>query len=230
MRRADRLFQITLLLGRGKVLTGNTLAVRLGVSRRTVYRDIGDLALSGVPVEGEAGAGFRLRGGYQVPPLMFTPEELQALVFGVRLVQSCADEGLNSAADSVLAKVDAVLPANLKHLLDDPALTVPDFRVTPEVKGVLRALRAAVGGCRIVTFRYTQGDGSVITPRVWPFCLRYLSGTWILGGWSESEAAFRAFRLYRMETLVTSGARFGFERGRTLADFLAAADRLGAGA
>ena len=127
MRRADRLFQITLLLGRGKVLTGDTLAVRLGVSKRTVYRDIQDLALSGVPIEGEAGAGFRLRGGYQVPPLMFTPEEIQALVFGARLVQSCADEGLNSAADSVLAKVDAVLPANLKHLLDDPALTVPDF-------------------------------------------------------------------------------------------------------
>ena len=70
----------------------------------------------------------------------------------------------------------------------------------------------------------------MITPRVWPFCLRYLSGTWTLRGWNESEAAFRAFRLYRMEALVASGARFGFERGRTLADFLAAADWLGAGA
>ena len=85
MRRADRLFQIMLLLGRGKVLTGNTLAVRLGVSRRTVYRDIQDLALSGVPIEGAAGTGFHLRGGFQVPPLMFTPEDLQALVFGARL-------------------------------------------------------------------------------------------------------------------------------------------------
>ena len=229
VRRADRLFQITLLLGRGKMLTGDMLAERLGVSRRTVYRDIQNLARSGVPIEGEAGAGFRLRRGYQVPPLMFTPEEIQALVFGARLVQSCADEGLNSAADSVLAKVDAVLPANLKHLLDEPALTVPDSRVTPEVKLVLRGLRAAVAARRIVTFRYTQGDGSVIAQRVWPLCLRYLSGTWTLGGWSETEAAFRVFRLYRIQSLVTGNARFGFDRGRTLADFLEAADRLGAG-
>ena len=229
MRRADRLFQITLLLGRNKVLTGDTLAARLGVSRRTVYRDIQDLALSGVPVEGEAGAGFRLRGGYQVPPLMFTAEEIQALVFGARLVQSCADEDLHSAADSMLAKVDAVLPANLKHLLEDPALTVPDFRVTPEVKLVLRELRAAVAGRRIISFRHTQGDGSVIAARVWPLCLRYLSGTWTIGGWSETESAFRVFRLYRIQALAVGSARFGFERGRTLSDFLAAADRLGAG-
>ena len=86
-----------------------------------------------------------------------------------------------------------------------------------------------MGARRIITFRYTQGDGSVIAARVWPLCLRYLSGTWTLGGWSEAEAAFRVFRLYRIQALATSGARFGFERGRTLAEFLAAADRLGAG-
>lgn len=230
MRRADRLFQLTLLLGRGKILTGDQLAERLGVSKRTVYRDIEDLSRSGVPIEGEAGIGFRLRGGYQIPPLMFTPEEIQALVFGARLVQSCADEGLHTAAESVLAKIDAVLPARLKPVLEDPALLVPDFRVSPEVKRALRELRGAVSGRRMTMFRYTQGDGSVITPRVWPMCLRYISGTWTLGGWSELESAFRVFRLYRIQELAVTDERFGFEHGRTLADFLAAADRLGAGA
>ena len=212
MRRADRLFQLTLLLGRGKILTGDRLAERLGISKRTVYRDIQDLSRSGVPIEGEAGV------------------EIQALVFGARLVQSCADDGLHAAAEDVLAKIDAVLPAHLKPMLEDPGLLVPDFRVSAEVKQSLRELRGAVSRRQVVTFRYIQGDGSVITPRVWPMCLRYISGTWTLGGWSELESAFRVFRLYRMQELAVTGKRFGFERGRTLADFLAAADRLGAGA
>ena len=94
MRRADRLFSLILLLGGKRVTTAARLARSLEVSERTVYRDIADLKASGVPIEGEAGVGFRMRRGYSVPPLMFTPEEIQALVFGARLVQSCADEGL----------------------------------------------------------------------------------------------------------------------------------------
>jgi predicted DNA-binding transcriptional regulator YafY len=230
MRRADRLFQLTLLLGRGKVLTGGQLSERLGVSKRTVYRDIDDLALAGVPIEGEAGVGFRLRGGYQIPPVMFTPDEIQALVFGARLVQSCADDGLHEAAEAVLAKVHAVLPAHLRPRLDDPGLLVPDFRVSPQVKRVLRELRGAVSGRRIVAFHYTGGDGVVITPRVWPLCLRYISGTWTLGGWSVLESAFRVFRVYRIEALTVSAEPFTVTQGRTLAEFLAAADRLGTGA
>ncbi len=230
MRRADRLFRIILLLGRGKIVTDAELAARLDVSRRTVYRDIRDLSLTGVPIEGEAGVGFRLSTGYQIPPLMFTSDEIQALVLGARLVQSCADDGLNAAADRLLAKVDAVLPARLKPRLDDPGLMVPDFRVSPEVKRALRALRDAIAAREIVSFDYVQGDGSTISPRVRPYCLRYLGGTWTLGGWSETETAFRVFRVYRIENLSPFGERFTFERGRTLADFLSAAERLGAGA
>jgi len=188
------------------------------------------LSLSGVPIEGEAGVGFRLRGGYQIPPLMFTPDEIQALVFGPRLVQSCADEGLHAAAEDVLAKVDAVLPGHLSRLLDDPGLLVPDFRVSPEVKRALRELRGAVSGRRLITFRYTQGDGAVVAARVKPLCLRYIGGTWTLGGWSDLESAFRVFRLYRIQELAVTAERFAIEQGRALADFLAASDRLGAGA
>jgi predicted DNA-binding transcriptional regulator YafY len=230
MRRADRLFQLTLLLGRGRVQTGDQLAERLRVSKRTVYRDIQDLSLAGVPIEGEAGVGFRLRGGYQIPPLMFTAEEIQALVFGARLVQSCADAGLHAAAEDVLAKVDAVLPAHLKPMLDDPGLLVPDFRVAPEVKRALHELRGAVSRRQVVTFRHIQGDGSVIPARVRPLCLRYVSGTWTLAGWSDLESAFRIFRVYRIQELTVTGDRFGVEAGRSLDDFLAAADGLGTGA
>ena len=229
MRRADRLFQLIVLLGRRRSVTGEKLAERLGVSLRTVYRDVRDLSLSGVPIQGEAGVGFRLSAGYQLPPLMFTPEEIQALVFGARLVQSCADEGLQAAADSAIAKVDATLPASLKHWMDDPGLLVPDFRVSREVKLTLRALRTAVSGKSVVMFRYTQGDGSVIAPRMNPLCLRYLAGTWTLGGWSLSESAFRVFRVYRIEKLEIGPERFGHHPGRTVSDFLAAAHRLGAG-
>jgi predicted DNA-binding transcriptional regulator YafY len=229
MRRADRLFQVTVLLGRGRVLTGQQLAERLGVSRRSVYRDIANLMASGVPIEGEAGVGFRMRSGYSVPPMMFTPEELQALVFGARLVQSCADEGLHDAAEALLAKVDAVLPASLRPTLDNIGLLVPDFRVSLEVKRTLRALRQAVSSRKWVTFAYTQGDGTLIEARVRALCLRYVGGTWTLGGWSEVEAAFRAFRVYRIDRLVLSQECFGIEAGRNLADYLAAAERLGAG-
>jgi predicted DNA-binding transcriptional regulator YafY len=123
-----------------------------------------------------------------------------------------------------------VLPGHLKRMLEDPGLLVPDFRVSPEVKRALRELRGAVTGRQIITFRYTQSDGSVITPRARPLCLRYLSGTWTLGAWSDLESAFRVFRLYRIQELTITGERVGLETGRTLADFLAAADRLGAGA
>ena len=153
MRRADRLFQLILLLGRGRIATGDHLAQRLQVSRRTVYRDIRDLSASGVPIDGESGVGFRMRRGYQVPPLMFTKEELQALVFGARLVQSCADEGLHAAADALLAKVDAVLPPHLKPSLELTGMPVPDVSVSPEGKRTLREMSGANserlrGGCR----------------------------------------------------------------------------------
>jgi predicted DNA-binding transcriptional regulator YafY len=229
MRRADRLFQLMLQLGGGKIVTGERLAERLGVSKRTIYRDCRDLSASGVPVDGEAGVGYRLRPGYQVPPLMFTREELQALVFGARLVQSCADEGLHAAADALLAKVDAVLPAHLKPRLEDTGLLVPDFRVSPEVKRDLRALRDAVSQRLRVAFRYTQGDGVVIDARVRPLCLRYIGGTWTVGAWSELERAFRTFRVYRITELEVSRDVFGLESGRERGDYLATADRLGTG-
>lgn len=211
-------------------MTGQQLAERLGISRRSVYRDVADLIASGVPIEGEAGVGFRMHSGYSVPPMMFTPEELQALVFGARLVQSCADEGLHEAAEALLAKVDAVLPASLRPRLENIGLLVPDFRLSLDVKRTLGALRQAVSGRKWVAFTYTQGDGTVLEVQVRALCLRYVGGTWTLGGWSEIETAFRAYRVYRIKHMVLSEGCFEIEQGREIADYLAAADRLGAGA
>ena len=115
MRRADRLFQIIELLRRRKVVTAQQLAERLEVSERTIYRDIRDLEMSGTPIEGEAGVGYRLRGGYDLPPLMFNREEIEALVLGARIVAAIGDPGLAAASKAVLSKVETVLPdANVR--------------------------------------------------------------------------------------------------------------------
>ena len=135
MRPADRLFQIVLMLGRGRVVTARTLAERLEVSERTVYRDIQDLAASGVPVEGEPGVGYILRRGYQLPPMMFTEEELQALVFGADVARSWGDERMASSAESILAKIDAVLPERLRPALDSHRVVVPDVELPGRVTG-----------------------------------------------------------------------------------------------
>src|SRR5215470_19126297 len=126
MRRADRLFQIIQLLRRRRgAVTAAYLAERLEVSERTVYRDIADLAASGTPIEGEAGVGYRLRAGYDLPPLMFDRDEIQALVLGARVVQRFGDPALARASDSILNKVAAVLPKDLEALLTDTPLFVP---------------------------------------------------------------------------------------------------------
>ena len=114
MRPADRLFQIILLLRHGRIVTAAALAAALEVSERTVYRDIADLVRSGAPIDGEAGVGYRLRRGYQVPPLMFTGDELEALVVGAKLVRAWGDSALGKAAEQAMARIEAVLPRALE--------------------------------------------------------------------------------------------------------------------
>src|SRR6476619_2681098 len=126
MRRADRLFQIVQLLRRRRtVTTAAQIARKLEISDRTVYRDIRDLILAGTPIDGEAGVGYRLRPGYDLPPQMFDRDEIQALVLGARIVRQFADPALSRASDSILNKVAAVIPADLAPLLSEARLFVP---------------------------------------------------------------------------------------------------------
>ena len=137
MRRADRLFQVIQLLRRRNVVTAAWLATELEVSERTVYRDVRDLVMSGVPIEGEAGVGYMLRRGFDLPPLMFTEAEIEAMALGARIVTSWGDASLAKAAGEALARVESVLPDRLRSRLNETRLFAPGFHVP---RGVMRSL------------------------------------------------------------------------------------------
>lgn len=218
MRRADRLFQIVLLLGRRRAVTARELAEALEVSERTIYRDIADLSLSGVPVAGEAGVGYLMRGGYQLPPLMFDADELAALALGSRMVQGWSDAELGRAAERALLKIEAALPAALKPRLERQALLVPDFHVPPAMVAPLGLLRRAIGGSCKVAFAYTRADGAASRRTVWPLGLFFWGETWTLGAWCELRGEYRSFRLDRMANLAVLDARF--QGGGLLEDYI----------
>lgn len=222
MRRADRLFQIVLLLGRGRVVTARSLAERLEVSERTVYRDVQDLMASGVPIDGEAGVGYCLNRGYQVPPLMFDEDELEALVFGVDVAKSWGDPAMADAADRILAKVDAVLPERLRPKLSASRLFVPEMRLSPEVAEVLGDVRQAIADRRRVFLDYRTGEDKVSERIIWPMALAYWGRTWTLGGWCELRQDFRSFRLDRIDSMKVLASTFDEHPGRTLADYVVA--------
>ncbi len=218
MRRADRLFQIVLLLGRRRAVTARELADALQVSERTIYRDIADLSLSGVPVAGEAGVGYLMRSGYQLPPLMFDSDELAALALGSRMVQGWSDPELGRAAERALLKIEAVLPPALKQRMDAQALLVPDFHVPPAMVAPLGLLRRAIGESRKLAFDYTRADGSPSRRTVWPLGLFFWGETWTLGAWCELRAEYRSFRLDRMTALDLLATRF--QGGGLLEDYI----------
>ena len=223
MRRADRLFQIVLLLGRGRAVTARELADKLEVSERTIYRDMADLMAGGLPVDGEAGVGYLLRAGARLPPLMFDAEELAALALGSRMVQGWTDKALGRAAERALLKIQSVLPEGLRQRLDGQALLVPDFNVgTPRV-GPLGPLRRAIDEHCKLRLDYTRADGTASQRVVQPLCLIFWGGGWTLGGWCELRADFRTFRIDRMTAVAVLDETFEPIEGRQLADYLRAA-------
>lgn len=228
MRPADRLFQIVLMLGRGKVLTARTLAERLEVSERTIYRDIQDLMGSGVPIEGEAGVGYILRRGYQVPPLMFDEQELEALLFGVGVAKGWGDAELGDAAERILAKIDAVLPERLRPALDSQRLVVPGARAGERAyehaNEMLGEVRHAINRRVRVFLDYSDAAGSNTERIVWPLTLAYWGQTWTLGAWCELRQDFRSFRIDRIVTARPLTSSFPDEPGKRLQDYFARVD------
>ena len=173
MRRADRLFQIIQHLHHERVITAHDLAQTLEVSERTIYRDIQDLSLSGVPISAEAGVGYRLMKGYQLPPLMFTEEELAALLLGARMVQSLTDKELARAASQAMAKIDNVIPNHLRPELERQEILVPDFSANPEVAQHMALLRKAIKAQQKVQYDYIRQDGERSNRTVHPLGLFY---------------------------------------------------------
>lgn len=220
MRRADRLFRIALLLGRGRVVTARELADNLEVSERTIYRDIADLMSSGVPVDGEAGVGYLMRSGYRLPPLMFDEEEIQALVLGIRMVQGWTDPALGKSAERALAKIEAVLPASLKEATGRAGFQVPDFHVSSAMVEPLEVLRRAIVEGRKVRFAYRRADGSDSSRTVLPLSLFFWGQVWTLGAFCELRGDFRSFRPDRMDTIEILDEEFRADQPRLLKAFL----------
>ncbi|HZS35763.1 MAG TPA: YafY family protein [Polyangia bacterium] len=224
MRRADRLFRILQRLRRRGVTTASALAEALEVSERTIYRDVRDLQISGVPIVGEAGVGYALPKGYDLPPLMFSEEEIEALVLGARIVKSWADAELARAADDVLAKVESVLPQRLKERIPDATLFAPAFHIRRAASEALQPLRGAIRDRAKVRFAYEDRKQERSARTVQPLGLFYWGATWSLGAWCELRRDFRNFRVDRMSALEILDEKFKPEPGRTLVDFFRAHD------
>jgi predicted DNA-binding transcriptional regulator YafY len=220
MRRADRLFRIVQFLRLGRLLTAQKLAEKLQVSQRTIYRDIQDLQLSGMPIEGEAGVGYTLRRDLDLPPLMFTRDELTALVLGARLVRAWGGAENVAAANQALQRIEAVLPQELLGDLDSILLYAPGFRMTQVLRERLDVLHDACKSRRAVRFGYAREDGELSQRSVRPLLLAFWSGVWTLSAWCEMRDDFRTFRMDRMEDVVVLERTFVQKKGQRVEDYL----------
>ena len=220
MRRADRLFRIVQLLRGRRLSTAAWLAQKLEVSARTVYRDVADLQAQGVPIDGEAGVGYRLVGGFDLPPLMFTTLEAQALVAAVRLAQSRLDRALAIAAEDALLKIIGVLPPAARAAAESLPLYAAPWVADPTSAERLGQLRDAASSRRRIRFDYADAQGAATSRIARPLACYHWESVWTLAAWCEHRADFRSFRIDRMRTLELLDDVFRDEPGRTLPDFL----------
>jgi predicted DNA-binding transcriptional regulator YafY len=221
MRRADRLFQVIQLLRGGRLVTAQKLAEKLEVSERTVYRDIADLQASGVRVDGEAGVGYVLRKGFELPPLMFNRSEIEAVVLGMRMVEAWGSETLAQAARQAMIKIEAVLPDDVRDRIALTHLYSPAGRATPELRRRLDTLRGAIRDRSVAIVDYRREDGDLSRRRIRPLGLFFWGGVWTVLAWCELRVDFRSFRVDRMDTLEILEERFPDEPDKSLAAFLA---------
>jgi predicted DNA-binding transcriptional regulator YafY len=209
MRRAERLLQLLQILRRHRVpVTADVIASELEVSLRTVYRDMASLIGERVPIRGEAGIGYVLDGGFDMPPLMFTVDELEAAMLGLRWVARNGDTQLSRAARDAVAKIGAVLPDGLKPYLFDASLVVlPRSWVATDAVDV-GALRAAIRDGRKVAIRYHNEADEVTERIIWPLGVAYFEATRNIIAWCELREAFRYFRTDRIEQISYPGQRY----------------------
>ncbi|MDR7100220.1 putative DNA-binding transcriptional regulator YafY [Lysobacter niabensis] len=221
MRRADRLFLlIHALRGRRSALTAQQLAQTLQASARTVYRDVADLQLSGVPIEGEAGVGYLLRKGADIPPLMFNEEELEALVVGTRFVRAFGGERLGRGATTALLKIEAVLPEALRERSRQTRIFAPQLDNRMESSGLIDALHSAIGQAQVLRLDYRDGSGEVTVREVEPLALMFWGGTWTLGAWCRLRRDCRSFRPDRIVAHALTGEVFADDPARNLDAYL----------
>lgn len=223
MRRADRLFQIVQLIRGRRLSTAAWLAQRLEVSERTIYRDVADLQAQGVPIEGEAGVGYRLGKGFELPPLMFTVDEARALVASVRMSQVWQDPDLAQASQMALGKILSVLPPSARAAAQAMAVYAPAIGMEEGVQHALAGLRDAAHQRQRIKLDYQDAGERVTRRMVRPLGCFFWGKVWTLAAWCEKRSDFRNFRLDRIahwQAVPGKEGRFVDEPGKTLGDYL----------
>lgn len=209
MRRADRLFELIQILRRARTtLTAAQLAERLEVTPRTVYRDMAALMAMRVPVEGEAGVGYIMRPGYDLPPLMFDHEEIEAIVVGLELLRRTGDKGLQAAAQRVTAKIADVLPDPGEADMADGRFVVSRFGAPEPMAADMGMLRTAVRDDRQLVIDYRDEKGDVTHRMVLPLAVIYYTEVTVLAAWCELREDFRHFRADQIVTCRETGETF----------------------
>lgn len=218
MRRAERLFRLVRELRARNVSRAEDLAAIFEISVRTVYRDIAHLQASGLPIEGEAGVGYILRPGFDLPAMTFTFEQIDALAIGLAFVEVAGDASLSLAAREVRAKLQAALPDPDQRKLDDAPLFASrrQGRADPRLKTVRDAIRES----QILRVNYGDADGKASVRRVRPLAIWAFTDGWLFVGWCELRNDFRAFRLDRISGIEETGDRFATEPDKSLSTYL----------
>jgi predicted DNA-binding transcriptional regulator YafY len=222
MSRAQRLLDlIQALRGYRRPVSGATLAEALGISLRTVYRDIETLKAQGAHIDGEPGVGYVLRPGFMLPPLMFSEEEIEAIVLGSRWVADRADAALGSAARNALAKIAAVLPQDLKVSLDTSSLLVGPGHAVAAGDAELPTIRLAIRTERKLRIFYVDGRGRDSKRTIWPFALAFFDRVRVVVAWCEIREGFRHFRTDRISKVQFVDKRYPRRRQVLLKDWRA---------
>ncbi|UCI09004.1 helix-turn-helix transcriptional regulator [Mesorhizobium sp. B1-1-8] len=224
MSRSERLLDLIQILRRHRrPVSGRTLAGEMGVSIRTLYRDIATLQGQGAPIDGEAGLGYVLKPGFMLPPLMFTDEEIEAVVLGSRWVAKQPDTRLAAAAADALAKIAAVLPDDLREDLDATTLLVGPRSDNAEAID-LGVVRQAIRDERKLGFVYRDAGGAASERLVWPFALGFFDKVRVMVAWCEMRQDFRHFRADRMSGLAATDIRYPRRRQAMLKEWRATLD------
>jgi predicted DNA-binding transcriptional regulator YafY len=202
-------------------VSGQTLADETGVSLRTLYRDIAALQAQGADIEGESGIGYVLKPGFLLPPLMFSEDEIEALVLGARWVASRADEGLGTAAQNLIAKIGAVLPADLAERLETSNLMVGPAPKAEFQPVDLAEIRAAIRYEQAIEIDYRDAGGKTSQREIWPFALGFFENARVVVAWCKLRQSFRHFRADRIASLAQTGRRYPRRKAAMLKEWKA---------
>ncbi len=228
LRKSDRLFQLTNILRTHKLITAKELAEKLSVSERTIYRYIDDLSVSGIPVYGEAGRGYRLSDGFELPPLQLSPTEVEALVSGVNFVASLTGKHLTDSAHSLLSKIEAALPSQLIPADSrERTLRIPaSLRGTAQFR-IWDQLHGAIESKEWISITYQSASGTMTQRTVFPLGLFYWGAKWTMGSWCSLRSDYRDFRVDRLVAVTASDKSATLPAGVSLQAYIAKQEQKG---